>query len=116
MLFIIGSLCLGALAGVAVAYLSLQYSIDLQKLMGLRGRYATISLELQQLKEQKAREERTPLVTQQSAGAPTSPSEGRLAGSEASREASQEILQEASQGALQEASQDVDREAPVEGW
>ncbi|OEH77655.1 thrombospondin type 1 domain-containing protein [Cyclospora cayetanensis] len=44
-------------AGIVVAYISLQYSIDLQKLVGLRGRYATISLELQQLREKRDEEE-----------------------------------------------------------
>lgn len=53
MLFLIGSIFLGALAGVFVAYCSLQYSIDLQKLVGLRGRYATATVELQQLKKKQ---------------------------------------------------------------
>ncbi|KAL8451729.1 hypothetical protein Emed_001891 [Eimeria media] len=50
-LFFIGSLCLGALAALILAYLLLQYSVDLQKLVGLRGRYAEISIELEQMKE-----------------------------------------------------------------
>ncbi|KAL8273853.1 hypothetical protein Esti_002176 [Eimeria stiedai] len=53
-LFVIGSLCLGALAGMILAYLALQYSVDLQKLMGLRGRFAEISVELEQMKEGRA--------------------------------------------------------------
>ncbi|XP_026191793.1 uncharacterized protein LOC113146997 [Cyclospora cayetanensis] len=55
--FLITCLCLGAFTGIVVAYISLQYSIDLQKLVGLRGRYATISLELQQLREKRDEEE-----------------------------------------------------------
>ena len=53
-LFFLLSVFLGALAGVGVAYFALQYSIDLQKLVGLRGRYVTITLELQRLQKQKS--------------------------------------------------------------
>lgn len=62
MLFIV-SLCLGVLAGLAFAYLSLQYSIDLQKLVGLRGRYTTVSVELQQMKKKAMKGEEAQLVT-----------------------------------------------------
>ena len=62
-MLVITSLCLGAVAGMAVTYLSLQYSVDLQKLVGLKGRYATISFELQHLQEKTANEdERVPLL------------------------------------------------------
>ncbi|KAL8425722.1 hypothetical protein Efla_003100 [Eimeria flavescens] len=50
-LFFMAALCLGAVAGMTLAYLSLQYSVDLQKLVGLRGRYADISVELEKMKE-----------------------------------------------------------------
>lgn len=53
MLFLIISIFLGVIAGIVVAYCALQYSIDLQKLVGLRGRYATATVELQQLKEKQ---------------------------------------------------------------
>lgn len=72
----IASLCLGALAGIAFAYFSLQYSIDLQKLVGLRGRYATVSVELQQIKEKKALEsEQNSRLSTAAAGSDGTPSD-----------------------------------------
>lgn len=44
---------LGVSVGLAIGYCTLQYSIDLQKWVGLRGRYAILALELQRLKQEQ---------------------------------------------------------------